>query len=45
MIAFFDAIEMLSDSGRQRLEHYALGGHHDVPLAGFWTEAEIARGR
>jgi site-specific DNA-methyltransferase (adenine-specific) len=44
IMAFFDAIEMLSDSGRERLEHYALGGNHDLPLTGFWTGEEIARG-
>jgi DNA modification methylase len=43
--AFFDAIEMLSTSGRDRLEHYAHGGHHEEPLPGFWTAQEIARGR
>jgi DNA modification methylase len=44
-VAFFDAIEVLSEGGRRRLEHYALGGHHELPAAGFWTKAEIARGR
>ena len=40
--AFFDAVEMLSDSGQERLEHYATGANHEVALAGFWTDAEIA---
>jgi site-specific DNA-methyltransferase (adenine-specific) len=39
--AFFDAVEMLSDSGRARLEEYAKGGYRQ-PLAGFWTSEEIA---
>jgi site-specific DNA-methyltransferase (adenine-specific) len=41
--AFFDAVEMLSDSGRARLEEYAKGGYRQ-PLAGFWTSEEIAPG-
>ena len=40
--AFFDAIEMLSDEGRHRLEQYAKGGASDVPLMGFWTEGDLA---
>jgi site-specific DNA-methyltransferase (adenine-specific) len=40
--AFFDAVEMLSDDGRLRLEKYAGGGRHDVPLAGFWTEEDVS---
>jgi site-specific DNA-methyltransferase (adenine-specific) len=39
--AFFDAIEMLSDTGRARLEEYAKGGHRQ-PVVGFWTSEEIA---
>ena len=35
----FDAIEMLSDSGLERLKHYATG-QHDKPLPGFWTGDE-----
>jgi site-specific DNA-methyltransferase (adenine-specific) len=38
--AFFDAVEMLSDAGRGRLETYALGGV-EQPLPGFWTEADL----
>lgn len=41
--AFFDAIEMLSVEGRDRLEMYAQGGRTDQPLAGFWTPADLAR--
>jgi len=42
--AFHDAIEMLSDEGRERLRLYAAGGRHDTPEPGFWTEQEIQRG-
>ena len=45
MGTFFDAIEMLSDEGRSRLKRYAKGGRHDVPLVGFWTQADLARRR
>jgi len=41
--AFFDAIEMLSDEGRSRLELYAKGGYTDNPQLGFWTSADLAR--
>lgn len=41
--AFFDAIEMLSDEGRTRLELYATGGFSDNPQRGFWTDAELVR--
>ena len=34
--AFFDAIEMRSDDGYERLRKYAAGGHRDKPLPGFW---------
>jgi DNA modification methylase len=40
--AFFDAIEMLSDAGQERLRRYAQGGHRAQPLAGFWTDDDIA---
>ncbi len=43
--AFFDAIELLSDEGRDRLRRYAQGGHAGRPLPGFWTEADLDRGR
>lgn len=39
---FFDAIEMLSNEGRDRLERYAQGGVAE-PILGFWTEADLAR--
>jgi site-specific DNA-methyltransferase (adenine-specific) len=39
--SFFDAIEMLSDEGLERLAVYAGGGHTDVPLEGFWTSDEL----
>lgn len=41
--AFFDAIEMLSDEGRERLERYAKGGFADNPQPGFWTANDLAR--
>ena len=41
--AFFDAIELRSDEGRARLERYATGGHTKQPLAGFWSDADLAR--
>ncbi len=42
--AFFDAIGMLSDEGRARLEAYAGGGFTDArgPQLGFWTERDLA---
>jgi DNA modification methylase len=41
--AFFDAIEMLSDEGRERLERYAKGGFTDNPQPGYWTSQDLAR--
>ena len=41
--AFFDAVEILGDEGRERLRHYAKGGHAGSPLPGFWTEADLLR--
>jgi site-specific DNA-methyltransferase (adenine-specific) len=41
--AFFDAIALLSDEGRERLAKYAIGGHTEAPLLGFWTAADLAR--
>lgn len=38
----FDALEMLADDQRPRLDVYAAGGHHDRPLRGFWTEQDVA---
>lgn len=43
--AFFDAVEMLSDEGRERLARYAKGDRGDEPLTGFWTAADLARCR
>ncbi len=40
---FFDAIEMLSDAGRDRLRLYSTGEHADSPQPGFWTPDELAR--
>jgi hypothetical protein len=39
--SFFDAVELLSDDGRVRLEKYAQGKHHTRPAVGFWTDAEL----
>jgi DNA modification methylase len=41
--AFFDAIEMLSPDGLERLERYAKGGFADNPQPGFWTAQDLAR--
>ena len=43
--AFVDAIELLSPAGQHRLKLYAGGGRRAAPEPGFWTEAELARGR
>ena len=43
--AFFDAIEILSDAGRERLERYAKGGFVDNPQPGFWTQDDLASRR
>jgi len=40
--AFFDAIEMLSAEGRERLRSYATEGKPPVPHLGFWTKADLA---
>ena len=40
--AFFDAIEMLSGDGRERLERYAEGKPGE-PLPGFWSPTDVAR--
>ena len=37
----FDAIAMLGDEGRQRLDHYAAGAA--APKAGFWTDQDLDR--
>ncbi|HEV7888561.1 MAG TPA: site-specific DNA-methyltransferase [Acidimicrobiales bacterium] len=41
--AFFDAMELRSDTARERLEKYALGGHQATPVVGFWTDADLQR--
>ena len=41
--AFFDAVEMLSEEDRSRLETYAEGGQNELPLTGFWTQDDLAR--
>lgn len=43
--AFFDAIEMLSTDGLERLARYAKGGLADDPQPGFWTTHDLARRR
>jgi len=40
--AFFDAIEMRSNDGFERLQKYAAGGHRERPLIGFWSEQELS---
>ncbi len=42
--AFHDAIEMRSNEGFERLRKYAAGGHHERPLAGFWSEQDLSDG-
>jgi site-specific DNA-methyltransferase (adenine-specific) len=39
----FDVVELLSEDGPRRLAHYARSGPSARPLAGFWTERELAR--
>ena len=41
--AFFDAVEMLSKDGRDRLSVYAAGGCTQKPALGFWTQSDLAR--
>ncbi|MGE0880419.1 MAG: site-specific DNA-methyltransferase [Acidimicrobiia bacterium] len=43
--AFFDAINLLTADGRERLHTYASGGHTKAPLPGFWTQADLDRSR
>ena len=40
--AFFDAIDMLSEAGLERLQLYAKGGATPHPQAGFWSSADLA---
>ena len=37
----FDAFEILSASGHDRLRAYARGGHRDLPLPGFWAASDL----
>lgn len=39
---YFDAVEMLSDEGRERLARYSIGAAEMKPLPGFWSETEIS---
>ena len=42
--AFFDAVDLLSEDGRARLDLYAKGGCTE-PHLGFWTDADLASWR
>jgi hypothetical protein len=39
--SFFDAIEMMSPAGKERLRRYSVGGSDLVPLPGYRTAADI----
>ncbi len=39
--AFFDALAMLDDADRDRLEHYATAGAAGGPRPGFWSAADL----
>ncbi len=39
----FDVVDLLSEAGRDRLQHYGRGKALRRPAAGFWTTAELAR--
>ena len=41
--AFFDAVEMLADDGRKRLEGYARDGASEGPKPGFWSRDDLVR--
>ncbi len=41
--AFFDAVDLLSEEGRERLGRYATGGFDRQPLTGFWSADDLAR--
>jgi len=41
--AFFDAVDVLSPAGRERLQRYAKGGSTDRAEPGFWTTADLDR--
>ncbi len=40
---FFDAIELRSQDGLDRLQRYAKGGFTADPQPGFWTAADLSR--
>ncbi len=40
--AFYDALAMLEDEDRARLEHYAGSGATAGPLVGFWSAGDLA---
>lgn len=42
---FFDAVDVVSEEGRDRLRLYAKGGYAGDPQLGFWTPADLARPR
>jgi DNA modification methylase len=42
--SFFDAIEMLSGEGQERLARYAQGGHSEIALPGFWKPRDLEDG-
>ncbi len=44
-VAFFDAIEMLSEDSLERLRRYAKGGFVADPQPGFWTSRDLAAAR
>jgi site-specific DNA-methyltransferase (adenine-specific) len=39
----FDAVDLTAAEGVERLRRYAKGGGRAAPLAGFWTDGDIAR--
>jgi len=39
----FDAVDLFSTTGRERLQRYAKGGHTNAAAPGFWTTAELTR--
>ena len=36
------AAGLLAAEGRERLSRYSQGGHHEVPLSGFWSDQDVA---
>ena len=43
--SFFDAIDLLSEAGAERLGRYARGGLRSDPQRGFWTSQDLDRAR